>query len=173
MPHITAQCLLADTTQTGRGHAAGQGKSEENRKNERLNIPGIRLDIRGLSAKSLQAISDASSSLSRSPHTQKLNGFPTPTSTSTTSAMFDSPQKSSPSSSISSNNPLEIGRRTNTPIAELEDTSLASICPELEDTSNHAIHSRGGRSLSSYTVKSTHPTVSYILNLFSGDDSPG
>lgn len=167
MPHITAQCLLAGTTQTGHGHAAGQGK---NRKNERLNIPGMHLDIHGLSVKSLQAISDASSSLSRSPHTQKLNGFPTPTptstSTTTTSATFDSPQKSSPSSSISSNNPLEIERRANTPIAELEDTSLASICPELEDTSNHAIHSRSRRSLSSYTVKSTHPTVSYILNLF-------
>lgn len=97
----------------------------------------------------------------------------TPTPISTRSAIFDSPQKSSPSSSVSSTNPLAIVQQAHTPVAELEDTSLAYVCPELEDTSEYAIRSRGGRSLSSYTVKSTYPTVSYILNLFSGDDGPG
>jgi len=171
MPHITAQCLLADTTQIGYDRAAGKAKSERNRKNEKLNSPGIHLDLRGLSAKSLRAIPDARSSSNRGSHIQKMSALPTPTSA--ISAVFDSPQKSSPLSSVSSTNPLAIVQRANTPIAELEDTSLAHLCSELEDTSNQAVRSRGGKSLSSYTVKSMHPTVSHFSNLFSGKYNPG
>ncbi len=170
MPHITAQFLSANTMRTGHGHTAGQGQSEENRKNERLNSPAIQLDLSGLSAKSLLAIPDSSSSSNRSPHTQKLNFLPTSTPTSTTSATFDSPQKSSPSSTVSSAIPFMSLQRADTPIAELEDTSPAYICPELEDTSNHAIRSHFSRNISSYTLKSNHPTVSHSLNICSGED---
>jgi hypothetical protein len=163
MPHVTAPSLSADTTHTGHGHAPPQNKSGENRMNGRLTSQGIQLDLRCLSAKSLLAVPDSSAS-SRSPQTQKFNVLPTPPST--TSAIFDSPQKPSPSSSISSTNALAIVQRSNTPIAELEDTSQAYAYPELEDTSNRAIRSRSATFISSYTIKSGNSTVSRVLNLF-------
>jgi hypothetical protein len=168
MPHVTAQCLSADTIPTSHGHDARQKRLEGNRKNGRLISRGIQLDIRCLSAKSLLTIPETSTASSRSPQTQRFNVLPTPPSA--TSTVFDSPQKSSPSSSVSSTNALAIVQRVNTPVAELEDTSLAYTYPELEDTSNHAIRSRRATNISSYAIKSHNSTVSQASNLFFNSD---
>jgi hypothetical protein len=171
MPYENAKSLSADSTPMGHGRAARQKKSEENRMNERLSSQGIRLDVRCLSAKGLLVVPETSSASSQSPATQKFNVLPTPPST--TSAVFDSPQKSSPSSSVSSTYALAIVQRANTPIAELEDTSQPSIYPELEDTSNRAIHSRSATNKSLYAIKSRNSTVSHVPNLFSNAIASG
>ena len=168
MQQVNAQSLSADTTPTSHGHAARQKGSEKNRMNQRLTFQGIQLDLRCLSAKSLLTVPEISSASNRSPTTQRFNVLPTPPST--TSALFDSPQKSSPSSSVSSTNALAIVQRANTPIAELEDTSLPYTYPELEDTSNRAIRSRNATNKSSYAIKSGNSTVSHAPSLFSNGE---
>lgn len=105
--------------------------------------------------------------LDRSPRKRKFNILLTPMSVA--SAVFDTPLKESPSSSLSSadgTQPFAAVKRGPTPVAELEDTSRASLpCSELEDTSRLAMSSRNQKSMSS-TWKSSHPTVSHILLVF-------
>jgi hypothetical protein len=111
--------------------------------------------------------------LSPSPRKRKFNILLTPTSA--TSPVFDTPLKQSPSSSLSSADEIQsfaVIRRGPTPVAELEDTSRASFfCSELEDTSRLAMSSCNRKSVS-WTLKSSHPTVSHILLVFLWSSPP-
>jgi hypothetical protein len=111
-----------------------------------------------LSTKNLLNIPGPSPASARSPQAQMFELLLTPTSSAP--AIFDSPLKSSPSSSVSTPNSLALVQRVNTPIAELEDTSLAYSYRELEDTSRYAIRSQCQANMSSYAMKSGHPNVS-------------
>lgn len=158
MPHITAQWFSTDSTNSFHGHAVQRNGSLELGGYENFISPGVQLGLGGLPTKNLLTMPDSSAVSSRSPQTQRLKILLTPTSTAPT--IFDSPLKSSPSSSISTANSLALVQRVTTPIAELEDTSVVNTSQELEDTSKYALCSQSRTNTSAYAFKSEHPTVS-------------
>lgn len=158
MQHITAQLLSTESVHTIHGPAARRIKSAEIGQKEK-GSPDIQLNPRFHSAKCQLTTPGDSPVSARTPKTQNIS-IPTPTSA--TSANLVSPQKPPQPSSVAITNPLDVMQGTNTPIAELEDTSIVSTYPELEDTSRHALVSQGLISISLRSLKSRHHTVSHI-----------
>lgn len=99
----------------------------------------------------------------KSSRKRKVNILLTPSSAA--SPIFDSPLKPSLSSSPSSLESFTNGKRSDTPLAELEDTSQCNVLSELEDTSDVAVYAIKRTIKASYILKSKHPNVSHVASL--------
>ena len=139
MPHTTDQCQTGIRMPDSNGDAKNLSKMGESKENEHVTSTHQVEDLSYVSTRLFATTPPASSTLAtftQSPQQTKFSLLSTPVSS--ISAVFESPEKTSPLSSFSSSHSTIPSQGRKTPIAELEDTSPSHKLLELEDTSEVA-----------------------------------